>query len=199
MRRPILKRSQGAVCPEYLAPRNRGHCTLRGLSLGLYPRPRRPTLLAGAPIPQKLPGIYPQLMAVVPMKLDGVFAHSVRRFRPGQSLEHGQRSRRGLRRLSRFSSGLASLLVTKRAGAGVAQERERIVRSMAVFPLDVHTRARGQVHFDGFGVGGRHRFKYRISSAYRRTRSRPFDLGGSLCWPGASTSLGIERHVEAMP
>jgi hypothetical protein len=35
------------------------------------------------------------------------------------------------------------------------------VRAMPVFPFDVHTRARGQVHFDGFGVGRRHDFQYR--------------------------------------
>jgi hypothetical protein len=36
------------------------------------------------------------------------------------------------------------------------------MRVVAVFPLNVHTRTRGQIHFYGLGISGGHLFKYRM-------------------------------------
>jgi hypothetical protein len=107
---------------------------------------RRLTLLARTPIPQKLPRINPQLVVVVEMKLDRVFAHAVRRGRFDGGLEHRQRPWREFRRFSWLAVGLAPLLVAKRARTGVPQERKRIMRLVAILPLDIETRSRAQIH-----------------------------------------------------
>jgi hypothetical protein len=48
------------------------------VSSRLYSRPRRLAFFARAPIPQELPRINPQLVVIVEMKLDRVFAHAFR-------------------------------------------------------------------------------------------------------------------------
>lgn len=110
--------------------------------------PRRLTLRAGTPIAQELPGINPQLVAIVEMKLNRVFANAFRRSRFDGGLEHRQRPRRQLWRLSGLLMGLRSLLIAQRAGAGITQKREGIMRLVAALPLDVEARAGAQVHFN---------------------------------------------------
>ncbi len=106
----------------------------------------------GTHIAQKLPGINAQLVAIIPVKLDGVFAHALSRQWLGRLLEHGQRAGRELGRLAGFAAGLATLVVTQSAGAGIAQEGKWVVGAVAVLPLDVHAGACSQVHFDRLGI-----------------------------------------------
>jgi len=114
--------------------------------------PRRSTLLARAYIPQKLPGIEPELVAVVPLKFDCVLADRFRLGRLGGCLEHGQRPGRGFGRLPGLAAGFRAFFVTQSAGAGIAQEGKRVMRAMSVLPLDVHARAGGQAHFNRLGI-----------------------------------------------
>ena len=104
--------------------------------------PRRLALLARAPIAQKLPGINPQLVVIVEMKLDRVLAYAVRRGRSDGWLEHRQGPRRKLGRLPRLPMRLGPLFIAQRARASIAQVRKGIVRLMAVLPLDIQTRTR---------------------------------------------------------
>jgi len=136
---------------ELSGPRNRGPSHLLVMSSGVA-APCRLALLTRAPIPQELPRINPQLVPIVEMKLDGVFAHAVGRCRFDRRLEHGQRPRRGFRGLSRLLMGLRPLLVAERARTGIAQEGKRIVRLMSILPLDIETGAGAQVHFYRLGV-----------------------------------------------
>ena len=64
-------------------------------------------------------------------------------------------------RLTRLPAGFATLVVTQCTGTGIAQERKWVVGGVAVLPLDVHSRAGGQVHFDRFRVWSSHTFSIR--------------------------------------
>jgi hypothetical protein len=88
-------------------------------------------------IPQKLPGINAQLVAVIPVKLDGVFAYALGRQGLGCLLEHGEGAGREFRPLTGLAARLATFVVTQGAGAGIAQEGKRVVRAVAILPLDV--------------------------------------------------------------
>jgi len=72
---------------------------------------RRPALPTRTHIPQKLPGINPQLMPVVPFELQRVLADRPCRNRFRRGLEHDQFSRLGLRRLPWLAPSLATLFV----------------------------------------------------------------------------------------
>src|SRR6266487_6377516 len=121
--------------------------TLRSCSLP------RPAFLARTHIPQELPGVDTQLVAIVPFELERVFADGLCRdwFRGG--LEHRQLARLRVRRLSRFASGFASFVIAKSAGTRIPQERKCELRQMAVLPLNFDAGPRLQVHFHGFRVG----------------------------------------------
>jgi hypothetical protein len=88
-------------------------------------------------IPQKLPGINAQFVAVIPMKLNGVFAHSLGRQGLGHLLEHRKRAGREFRPLAGLAARLAPLVVTEGAGTSIAQKGERVVRTVTVLPFDV--------------------------------------------------------------
>ncbi len=100
-------------------------------------------LFARANIPQKLPGINAQFVAVVPVEFDGIFAHAFGGDWFGFFFEHGQFAGLGFGRFSRFAFGFFPFVVTERAGARVAQIYERIVGAVAVLPFDVHAVAGG--------------------------------------------------------
>ena len=151
-------------------------------------------LFARAPIPQELPGIKPQFMAIIPVKLDGVLAHRFGGSWLGGGLEHRQRPRGGFLWLARLSMHFPTLLVTQRTGTGIAKISERVVRMMAVFPVNVDASASGEVDFDGFGVGSGHRsVSHRLrevpSTAEASCRNRSnsgkiniYDLSLKLLW-----------------
>src|SRR6202020_3630226 len=108
------------------------------LSLG----PERTTFLARADFPQELPGINAEIVAVVPMELDGVFANAFGRKRFRGSFEHGQRVGCARRSFPGLASRLLALIVAHGAGAGVKQVDEIGMRGMAVVPRDMHSSAR---------------------------------------------------------
>ena len=138
------------------------------------PDPRHLALLARTPIPQELPGIEPQFVPVVPMKFDGIFADRFSRRRLGRRFEHGQRSWRRFGRLSWLAASLAALLIAERTRAGVAEIGECVVGMMAVLPLDVYSRARGDIDLDGFGIRPCHSIQYRMrGSAVVETAPTP--------------------------
>ena len=95
-------------------------------------------------------------MAVVPLELNSVFADGFGGNWFWRGLKHRQFAGFGLDRLSGAATGFRALFVAESAGAGVAQEGESVVREMSVFPFDFESGARGQVDFDGFGVGREH-------------------------------------------
>src|SRR4029079_17835251 len=59
--------------------------------------------------------------------------------------EHGES--RSFRRLAWFAVALLALFIAQRAGAGVAQVCERVLRAVALGPFDVHACSCGQVYF----------------------------------------------------
>jgi hypothetical protein len=61
--------------------------------LNLRYRSRDFALFARADIPQELPGINSEFVAIVPVELDGVFAHRFHMVGLGRSLKHRQRPR----------------------------------------------------------------------------------------------------------
>jgi hypothetical protein len=119
---------------------------LRGGALGT-------ALLARTNIPQELPGINAQLVPIIPVKFDGVFAHALCRQRFGRLFEHGKRTGCEFRPLAGLASRLTALIVTQSAGTGIAQEGERVVRAVAILPLDIQAGATRQVHFYPLGIG----------------------------------------------
>jgi hypothetical protein len=122
-------------------------------------RSRRFAFLAGTPIPQKLPGIDPQLVIVIETKFDRVFADAFRRSRLYGGLVHGQSPRGKFPRLSRLLVRLGPRFVAKCAGTGIAQEWKRIMRAVAVLPFDIETRTGAQIDFHRFRVRyGGHEF-----------------------------------------
>src|SRR5579864_3246822 len=114
--------------------------------------PLRRACLAGAILAQEIPGVDAQFVAIIPLKADGVLAHGLGPQRFGRGLEHWQRPGGWFGRLARFASALAPLLVAQSAGAGVAQPFEAVAGAVAVLPLDVHARSRGQVYLDRLGI-----------------------------------------------
>jgi hypothetical protein len=127
-------------------------------------------LLAGTPIPQKLPRINPQFVVIVEMKFDRVFAHAFRRNRFDRGLVHGQGPSGKFWRLSRLLVRLGSRFVAQRARTSIAQERKGIMRPMAILPFDVEPGAAAQIHFYRLGVC-HHRHKSSI--AYLMAPSPP--------------------------
>ena len=92
-------------------------------------------------------------MAVVPVELDRILADGFGGDWPGSGLEHWERAGGEAGRISGMAVSFGALLVTHRAGAGVAQVGEAIAGAVAVLPLDVHAGAGGQIDLDGLGVG----------------------------------------------
>ena len=147
------------------------------IQLALFHLGRQPpglALLAGTNLAQEFPGIDAQLVSVVPMKLDRIFAHALGRQGLDRGLEHGKCPGRQGWRISGFAPALGALIIAQGAGAGVAQECERVVRTMAVFPIDVHARAGREIYFDRFGIcRARHESQYRTNPEGSRDRARP--------------------------
>src|SRR5450432_2478179 len=138
-----------------------------------------PALRARTHVPQKLPRINPQLMAIVPFKFQRILANRICGNRFRSSLKHDQLSWLRLRRLPRLPPRLAALFVAKRARAGVAQEGKCVRRKMSVLPLNLDPGPRLQMDFHGFRVGGGHGFQYRITRRWslvvrRRPEPKPF-------------------------
>jgi hypothetical protein len=155
----MLRAPQGAVSArELFGPEKSGSLHFLGMraSVGC---PRRLALFAGTPIPQELPGINPQLVIVIETKLDRVFAYAFRRSRLYGRLVHRQSPRGKFPRLSRLLMSLSAGLVAQGARTGIAQEWKRIMRAVAVLPLDIQTRTGAQIDFHRFRVRrGSHEF-----------------------------------------
>src|ERR1700730_11496427 len=95
-------------------------------------------------------------MAIVPVKFDGISAHALRRQRLGRLLKNGQRAGREVGRVAWATARLVPLIVTKSTGTGIAQERKRVMRPVAVLPLDIHSRPGCQIYSYRVGIGRRH-------------------------------------------
>jgi len=148
----MLRESQGAVSTQELfGPEKSGPSYFLVMSASMA-GPSCLALRARTPVPQKLPRINTQLVAVVEMEFDRVLAHAVRRSRFDGGLEHGQRPSRGFRRLSWLLVGLGPFLVAQRARTCITQERKRIMRLVAILPLNIDTCASGQVDLYRFRV-----------------------------------------------
>jgi hypothetical protein len=168
--RSILKESQGAVSTrELFGPEKSGPSHFLEIGAGRR-ESRRPAFLARAPVPQKLPGIDPQVVVVIEMKLDRVLTHAFRRGRLDRRLEHRQRPRRKFRRLSRLLMRLGPRFIAKRTGTCIPQEWKGIMRAVAVFPLDIETRPRAQIHLHRLRVC---RSCHEFSIAQRKQRCFP--------------------------
>src|ERR671935_1380834 len=113
-----------------------------------FVRPHRATFRTGTVFAQEIPGVNPQLMAVVPAKLDCVLAYGFRADWLCRRFEHRQRSRHRLWRLTNFPAAFVALLVTQSAGTCIAQPGKRIAAGMAVFPIYFHAGAGSQVDPD---------------------------------------------------
>lgn len=104
---------------------------------------------------QKLPGVNAEVVVVVPLKLDGVFADAFGGERFGCGFEHGQGAGSEFGRLSAAASGLGALFFAHGTGAGVAEEDERVVGRVAVGPLYVDTGAAREIHLHRLWVSCR--------------------------------------------
>ena len=92
------------------------------------------------------------LVAVVPGKADRVLANGLNFSRTRQCLKHRQRSGHRFKRIAWRSAIFVPLFLAERAWASVAQKDKAIRAAMAVFPLDLHTRARGLVDLNRLGI-----------------------------------------------
>src|SRR5580693_1395723 len=123
----------------------------------LSPRPRRRALLTRTNFAQKPPRINPEVMIIVPLEADRVFAHGFGGNWLGSRFEHRQGPARQFRWLARLPSSLFALFVAHGARARIAEIDEPVMRNMAVSPFDIHTRAGRKVHLNRLGVGSRTR------------------------------------------
>src|ERR1700686_4114686 len=126
----------------------------RGL-LSLTRRPRRLALGTRTNFAQELPRIESEIVVIVPGKLNGVSAHTLRRKRLGVGFENQQRAGSGGNGIARATSRLAALIFAHGARAGIAQVDEAIVRDVAVVPLNIDTGTGREIHLHGFWIGGR--------------------------------------------
>src|SRR4051794_1481478 len=104
--------------------------------------PRRLAFLTRADFAQKFPRVDPQVVIIIPRKLDRVLTHALGGDWFGGGLENQQGTGSGGGGIARTSAGLAALLFAHGARAGVPQVHESVVRTVAVIPFDVHARAR---------------------------------------------------------
>jgi hypothetical protein len=110
-------------------------------------RPGKFALFTGANISEKLPGVNAEFVAIVPAEFDGVFANRFDVVGLGSCLEHRQRRRRQLRRLSRFSASFGAFFIAQSARTSVPQVRKRVAGAVPVFPLNFHACTRSYVDF----------------------------------------------------
>jgi hypothetical protein len=96
-------------------------------------------LFTGTNFPQPLPRINSQVVTVVPVELNRIFADALRGLRLYGRLEHRQLAGFWFHRLSSFTPSFAALFIAERARACITQIGERIARKMSVFPFNVHT------------------------------------------------------------
>ena len=99
------------------------------------------------------------LVAVVPGKTNCIFPYSADVRGLYGRLEHRQRSRLGLRRLTGIAAFFGSRLITERTRAGVAQPSEGVMAFVAIFPFDLHARAATKVNVDDSRSDLRARFR----------------------------------------
>src|SRR5579863_3170035 len=125
-----------------------------GDALGLGGSLLRLALRAGADFPEKLPRVNAQVVVIVPRELNRVLAHAFCRDRFRRRLEHGQRAGSEFGRLSIAPACLAALFFAHGARAGVAQVDEVVMRNVAVFPVDMHASASGEIDLHRFRVRG---------------------------------------------
>lgn len=120
----------------------------------------RSAFVALADFPQVVPGIDAAGVAVIPGNVQSVFPHRLHLFGFGRLFVHRQQRGGLFGGLARAAMVGVALFSAGGAGACVAQPLEGEVGAMAVVPLDVHSRAGGDVDFDGLGVNYGHRNKY---------------------------------------
>lgn len=120
----------------------------------------RAALFTLADFAQVVPGIDAAGVAVIPGDVQGIFTHRLYFFGPGRLFVHRQQGGGLFGRLTRIAMVGVAFFSACGAWAGVTQPLEGEVRAMAVVPLDVHSRAGGDVDFDGLGVDHGHMNKY---------------------------------------
>src|SRR5947209_5435028 len=96
-----------------------------------------------------------QVVAVVPRKLDGVFAYTFGREGLGGGLEHGERTGGRFWRFAGPASGFVALFVAHGARAGIAEVDEAVVGAVAVFPFDIQAGSGREIDLYRFRVRGR--------------------------------------------
>jgi len=116
--------------------------------------------IALAEFAQVIPGIDAAGVAVIPGDVQGVSAHRLYFLGLGRFFIHGQQAGGLLGGLTGIAMVIVALFRAGGAGTRVAQPLETKVRPMAVVPLDIHSRTRGDVDFDGLGINYGHIDKY---------------------------------------
>jgi hypothetical protein len=151
----------------------------------------------GADFAQEFPGIEAEVVLVVPVEFDGVFADGFRRERLGGGLEHRERSGGKFRGFAGTEAGLGALVFAQGAGASVAQVDKVVVGRVAVFPLDIHAGPGGEIHLHGLGICGRGRrlerglHHFSIAQGWNRIRvwgaaDAPLNAPDLASWAGAA-------------
>lgn len=133
---------------------------------------RRFALGTRAMVAQKLPGIDAMLMAVVPLKADGILAHGRDIVRPDRRMVHRQCSGRRLNRRTNRASRAGALFIAHGARTSIAQPGEAIAAHVPVFPENFHPCPRRHVDLHRFRVRpgsqiGSFRATHDFSIAYR--------------------------------
>jgi hypothetical protein len=116
---------------------------------------------------QVIPGIDSAGVTVIPGDIQCVSAHRLHFLGLGRLLIHWQQRGALFSRFAKAAMVVGALFVACGAGACVAQPLKAKVRVMAVIPLDVHSRTRGDVDFDGFGIDHGHNSSIQAGFACR--------------------------------
>src|SRR5689334_14355845 len=100
-------------------------------------------------------------MPVIPCNIQRIPANGLYFLRPGWFLVHGQqRSCRLLFSLARLATLIVALFGAGCARARIPQPLEPVVGSVAVIPLNIHSRSCGHIDLHRFWVRHRHIFQY---------------------------------------
>src|SRR5271156_656223 len=100
-----------------------------------------------------IPGVDPSLVAVIPVKADGVAADGRNRLGPCRCFVQLQQRGRLRLLLAWLAAGCSALLMAGGARAGVAQPGEVPAALVAVFPVDLHAGAGRLLHPDTGRLG----------------------------------------------
>jgi hypothetical protein len=164
-------------------------------------------LRARTNFPQIKPRINPQIVVIIPRKLQCILTDSLGRHRLHCWLKHWQGSRSQFRRLPWLALRLRSLIFAKRARTSVPQKCKRVDGPVPIFPLNLQPLPGRQMNHDRLGIIADtrceirecHKFQYRTPLSVPCAADLPCTSNGphrarQACLPARAFADGSARE-----